>query len=319
MSPGPAPVPQASEGTPGLSLAPSTPSPNPAAVKKAVLAELAAHGKSWTAWTAEVSAFRAALKQRLDAMPAGSKALAGSDGFLFFSQFHRYVLGGDLAKQSGRSQPAPRDRRVEEAARQARCGLPVRSHSHQGRDFSRQDLAAAPGDPALASFAARSSTRSKENSCSTSPTRASRPWTCCPRSSPRAARVPVSRSTRRRTRTGPPVAWNGREDRRRAHHAFLLVQGHHRASPGVQNQGRILHPSRRSAFAPARGRAREVRSRDLGGHQVVNSDGTLYEDDPDSPIVILGDSFTGVYELMDCEHGGVSAHLARRSATRSIW
>jgi hypothetical protein len=43
----------------------------------------------------------------------------------------------------------------------------------------------------------------------------------------------------------------------------------------------------------------------------VNADGTLYEDDPDSPIVILGDSFTGVYELMDCEHSGVSAHIAK--------
>ena len=44
---------------------------------------------------------------------------------------------------------------------------------------------------------------------------------------------------------------------------------------------------------------------------MVNPDGTLYEDDPDSPIVILGDSFTGVYELMDCEHAGVSAHIAK--------
>ncbi len=45
---------------------------------------------------------------------------------------------------------------------------------------------------------------------------------------------------------------------------------------------------------------------------MVNRDGTLYEDDPDSPIIILGDSFTGVYELMDCEHAGVSAHIAKR-------
>ncbi len=28
-------------------------------------------------------------------------------------------------------------------------------------------------------------------------------------------------------------------------------------------------------------------------------------------MVVLGDSFTGVYELMDCEHAGVSAHLAK--------
>jgi len=49
----------------------------------------------------------------------------------------------------------------------------------------------------------------------------------------------------------------------------------------------------------------------LVGHQVVAADGALYEDDPESPIVLLGDSFTGVFELMDCEHAGVSAHLAK--------
>jgi len=50
----------------------------------------------------------------------------------------------------------------------------------------------------------------------------------------------------------------------------------------------------------------------LVGHQVVDADGTLYEDDPDSPIVILGDSFTGVYELMDASMLACSAHIARQ-------
>jgi hypothetical protein len=44
--------------------------------------------------------------------------------------------------------------------------------------------------------------------------------------------------------------------------------------------------------------------------QQVYQDGKLYEDDADSPIVILGDSFTGVYQLTECEHAGVSAHIA---------
>jgi alginate O-acetyltransferase complex protein AlgJ len=49
----------------------------------------------------------------------------------------------------------------------------------------------------------------------------------------------------------------------------------------------------------------------LAAQQVVSPGGGLYEDDPDSPIVLLGDSFTGVYELTDAEHAGVSAHIAR--------
>jgi len=44
---------------------------------------------------------------------------------------------------------------------------------------------------------------------------------------------------------------------------------------------------------------------------VIDPDGQLYADDPSSPIVVLGDSFTGVFELEDCKHAGLTAHLAR--------
>ena len=44
---------------------------------------------------------------------------------------------------------------------------------------------------------------------------------------------------------------------------------------------------------------------------MISPGGAPYDDDADSPIVVLGDSFTGVYQLTDCEHAGVSAHLAR--------
>jgi alginate O-acetyltransferase complex protein AlgJ len=49
----------------------------------------------------------------------------------------------------------------------------------------------------------------------------------------------------------------------------------------------------------------------LLAHQVLGPDQQPYGDDADSPIVLLGDSFTAVYQLMDAEHAGVSAHVAR--------
>jgi len=49
----------------------------------------------------------------------------------------------------------------------------------------------------------------------------------------------------------------------------------------------------------------------LTAQQVVAPGGTLYVDDPDSPIVMLGDSFTGVFHFEDCQHAGLSAHLAK--------
>jgi alginate O-acetyltransferase complex protein AlgJ len=43
---------------------------------------------------------------------------------------------------------------------------------------------------------------------------------------------------------------------------------------------------------------------------VLTPKGEVFEDEADSPIVILGDSFTGVFQRTDCLGAGVSAHIA---------
>ena len=118
-----------------LKLAPSVPSPDPSAVARTVRAELAAHGGSWAAWSQEVAPLHAALKRRLAAIPAGAKALPGSDGFLFFARSLAYVLGGDLGKQHGNKNPIPGHRPLPRAAGQARRRSPVRARADQGRDL----------------------------------------------------------------------------------------------------------------------------------------------------------------------------------------
>ena len=46
--------------------------------------------------------------------------------------------------------------------------------------------------------------------------------------------------------------------------------------------------------------------------QVVESDsGNLYQDDPDSPLLVLGDSFLRIYQTDDPKAAGFLAHLAR--------
>jgi len=324
------PLPQASEATsaaqdapksqvpaPGLSLGPSTPSPNTAVVKKAVLAELAAHGKSWTSWSAEVSPFQTALKQRFDAMPVGSKALAGSDGFLFFRNSMAYVLGGDLAKQSGDRNPIPVI--VEWKKLLAKHGVdflfvPIPTKE----EIFPEKTGAAPGNAALAPFAGKvvnpfgrkflldladkgvetldllpAFLAERKNGA-----RASEPlyqaqdthWTA--RGLELAAKIVAQRITR--------YPW------------YKGIAAHRQAyktkDESFTRHGDLhsrLPEGERSKFAPET----------LVGHQVVNPDGTPYEDDPDSPIVILGDSFTGVYQLMDCEHAGVSGHIAKQIGT----
>jgi hypothetical protein len=47
------------------------------------------------------------------------------------------------------------------------------------------------------------------------------------------------------------------------------------------------------------------------GTQVVLPDGSPYQDSPEAPVLMLGDSYTGVFQLTGCRHAGVTAHLAR--------
>ncbi len=47
------------------------------------------------------------------------------------------------------------------------------------------------------------------------------------------------------------------------------------------------------------------------GHQVLDNAGQFYEDTDSSSVLILGDSYTGVFQSVGCRHAGVTAHIAR--------
>lgn len=56
----------------------------------------------------------------------------------------------------------------------------------------------------------------------------------------------------------------------------------------------------------------QYRPATLSAHQVLMPDGTLYKDQKTSSILVLGDSFCGVYQRTDCKHAGISAHIAKQ-------
>jgi len=291
-----------------LALPASTPSADPSVVAKAVRAELAAHGGSWSAWTAEVSPLHAAFKRRLNAPPKDAKAVAGANGFLFFRRSLSYAVAGDLGKQRRDRNPIPVI--VQFSRLLARHGVdflfvPVPTKVEiLPDDAATADKAAAGGahwagkvvnpferkllldlaeqgvetiDLLPAFLAARDEPLYQKQDTH---------WTA--RGLELAARLVAERVKR--------YPWYG------------ALAAHHR-SYTIRDAAFTRHGDLHSRLPEAEkaGRAPET----LVGHQVLGGDGQPYEDDPDSPIVLLGDSFTGVYQLMDCEHAGVSAHLAR--------
>jgi alginate O-acetyltransferase complex protein AlgJ len=51
----------------------------------------------------------------------------------------------------------------------------------------------------------------------------------------------------------------------------------------------------------------------LAAQQVFLPDGTLYKaNQPQAPVLLMGDSFTGVFELVDCKSAGVGSHIAAK-------
>ena len=295
----------------------SKPTPEPAATARAVHAELAAHGGSWPAWEKEVAPFRTALERRLAALPAGAKALAGAEGFLFYARSMSYALGGDLGKQHADKNPIPAIVRFRDLLAKHGVDLlfvpvptkveiyPERAATPPGGDeapvrrfagqivnpFERKFLLelAEKGVETVDLLPAFLAERGKDPSAGQGePLYQAEDTHWSARGLDLAAKLVAERV--RRYPWYRPLAAHPRvyrtKDASFTRHGDLVSR---------------LPEAEQAKYAPAT----------LVGQQVVTADGTPYEDDPDSPVVLLGDSFTGVYELMDCEHAGVSAHLAR--------
>jgi alginate O-acetyltransferase complex protein AlgJ len=297
-------------------LARGVPTPAPAATADAVRAELAAHGGSWSAWAKEVAPLHAALKARLAAIPQGAKAVAGSDGFLFFGQSLAYAVGGDLGKQKRDKNPIPAIVRFRDLLAAHGVDLlfvpvptkvevfPERAGTPPGKDGA-----------ALARFAGQVANPFERKFLLDLAGAGVETVDLLPAFLAERGRLP-----------SPPAE------------PLYQKQDTHWTSRGLELAARLVaeRVKRYPWYAELAGRRRAYRTKDapfsrhgdlhsrlpeaekagyapeaLVGHQVTSPDGAPYEDDPDSPVVLLGDSFTGVYELMDCEHAGVSAHLAK--------
>jgi len=308
-----------------LKLPHTKPSPAPQAVVTAVKAELAEHGGSWPAWTAEVAPLHAALKARLAAMPEGSKALAGADGFLFFNRSVAYVLGGDLAKQKKDRNPVPVIAAFRKLLAQHGVDLlfvpvPTKVEIYPDKAASPPDKAAAPPDKA-ASRAGKDAGMGAFAGKVVNPFERKFLVELAAEGVETVDLLPAFLATRSDNKAPAYQAQDTHWTSRGLELAAKLVAERIRRYPWYKELAahRRVYHERDATFSrhgdlqsrlPENERGRYA-PETLTGHQVVDAAGNLYDDDADSPVVLLGDSFTGVYQLMDCEHAGVSAHLAK--------
>jgi len=304
-APGAGQVASTANSKPALQLAKTRPTPLPKLVAETVQAELAAHGGSWQKWTEELTPVRDLLKKRLRAMPPKVKALAGQEGFLFYRNDLEYVSGGDLEKQ-----------------RQGKNPLPVivefkKLLDEQGVDFlfvpvpTKLEVYPEELEPKLKAFSDRVINPAFRKLLASLANQGVEVVDLLP-----ALLHEKSTPGRELLFQHQDTHWTDRGLRLAADLLAARVKKYPWYA-GLAQQ-KCSYEARETSFT----RFGDLQSRlpdaeqskytpeTLIAHQVLAA-GKPYDDDPDSPIVLLGDSFTGVYELTDAEHAGVSAHVAR--------
>jgi hypothetical protein len=300
----------AAPAKPALKLAKTKPSPNPAAVVDTVERELKAQGGgSWAKWTARVAPVHDAIRKRLKAMPPKVKALAGQDGFLFYRNSLEYVAGGDLEKQKKGKNPLPII--VEFKKELDKQGVdflfvPVPTKLDVYPEKLDPDFKALSGQVVNPAFRKFLESLAKEGVEVVDLLPAFL-----------QAKTAAGSGSEQFLFQHQDTHWTDRGLRLAADLLTTRVKKYPWYAE-LSKQKRVFDQRETSftRFGDLQSRLPEVEQKNytpesLVAHQVIGPDKQPYDDDPDSPVVLLGDSFTGVYELTDAEHAGVSAHVAR--------
>jgi hypothetical protein len=296
----------AASTTPALRLAKTRPSPNAAVALSGVQRELAEAGGSWPKWFAKLSPTHDALKKRLKRMPPKVKALAGQNGFLFYRNDLEYVSGGDLEKQKKGKNPVPvilefKKLLDEQGVDFLFVPVPTKLEVYPEQlDADFKPLSGQVINPAFRKLIASLSKEGVEV----------------------IDLLPELLQAKSKSAAEPflfqhqDTHWTDRGLRLAADLLATRVKKYP-WYPELAKQKRVyeLRETTFTRFGDLQSRLPEADQKKytpetLVAHQVV-AGGKLYDDDPGSPVVLLGDSFTGVYELTDAEHAGVSAHIAR--------
>jgi len=266
--------------------------------------EAARWGGSYESWAASLAPFRADVQALLSSQPEAVKGLVGREGWLCFRGDLEYLVAGDLRRQENERDPYPAI-----------------------VDFANQ--LSARGIALLVAFIPTKTEVYPEGVSANDPTEEDRyvqPYCRKLIAELRTAGVDVVDllTTFVAERRGPELLYQ-KQDTHWANRGVRL------AADAIAERVRQLpqygalspRPEAFTTKAVSFDRLGDIvpllpaaaqpgyEPATLSAEKVLSPDGSLYVDDPNSPVVMLGDSFTGVFELEDCKHAGLSAHLAR--------
>jgi SGNH hydrolase-like domain, acetyltransferase AlgX len=266
-------------------------------------------GGSWTAWQEQVAPLHRELRRQLDRRPKQLHALLGTDGFLFYRRSLQYVVGGDIQAQPAGKNPLPA--LVEFKNYLAGLGVdllvvPVPSKPEVFPDKLKGAAVLPAKLPVLNPYGRKfllELTQAGVEVVDLLPV-----FLKARGKDADEAQLLYQRQDTHWTDRGLRLAAATVAERIKRYPWYAALEPHavdFSMKPCDFRRPGDLH----SRLAPAEQRAFKPEA--LVAQQVLTPAGEPFEDDADSPIVVLGDSFTGVFERTDCGSAGVSAHLAR--------
>ncbi|HEY6079917.1 MAG TPA: hypothetical protein VIW29_13980 [Polyangiaceae bacterium] len=292
---------------PALKLARTRPSPETKGLASRLEGELQREGQGdYAKWQATLAPLHTRVRKRLKAMPPKVKALAGADGFLFYRNSLEYVAGGDLEQQPKGKNPLPvilDFKKHLDALGVDFLFVPVPTKLDVYPEKLDPKVEAAGGivNPSFRKLLAALSRQGVEVVDLL-------PLLLTAKADGRADDLLFQRQDTHWTDRGLRLAADVLSARIKKYPWYAELAKHRKTfTTRATSFSRFgdLH-SRLASAEQAK-----YKPETLAALQVVGDDKQLYQDDPSSPVVLLGDSFTAVFELTDAEHAGVSAHTAK--------
>jgi alginate O-acetyltransferase complex protein AlgJ len=259
---------------------------------------------SWDKWVARVADFRRDVEQQLEERPADIKGLIGEDGFLFFRGSLNYLTSGDLRQQRNDRNPYPA---IVDYSNQLKAKgidflfviVPAKAEIFPDKV---SDSAPEAGGPYVTPYTRKLMLELAEADVEVldllpafiearegeEPIYMKQDTHWTDRGLRLAARMIGDRVEQ--------YPWFSQVCKQPIPYTVREVT----FTRGGDIRG-MLPDDEKIAYRPMK----------LSGQQVLSPDGSFYKDDKSSPIVILGDSFCGVYHLEAPKHAGISAHIAK--------
>ena len=270
--------------------------------------EVQSFGGSYDAWNAQLKPFQDDVRALLSSKPDAVSGLVGLDGFLFFRRSLDVLVGGDLRAQKDGRDPFPvivdfmnqlKTRNVDLLV----CFIPVKADVYPEKVSSH---APPLGKPFVNIYTRKLmfELTSAGVECTDLLPRFVKERDAVPGEAEPFYMKLDTHWSNRALRTAANLfaerikgyPWYKEVSRDKTAYTTQKVSCKRRGDIVT-----MLPEAERVSYAPMM----------LDAEQVLLPDGSFYEDSESSPIVLLGDSYSGVFHLEDCKHGGLTAHIAK--------